>query len=126
MFGFLVDFHLRVIGTEVAFAASLRLARLRLGEAVPCMACAAASCASIRIDPADAGIGPSRRVEFSAGQNFDGRTMTLEAADCDCRRTTKHGAEEIIERSKNLTGLSVVITFLLVYFLLVATTAILR
>jgi hypothetical protein len=52
--------------------------------------------------------------------------MTLEAADCDCRRTTKHGAKEIIERSKNLTGLSVVTTLLLVYFLLVATTAILR
>ena len=42
MFELLVDFDLRVIGAEVALAASLRLARLSLGEAVTRMAGAAA------------------------------------------------------------------------------------
>ena len=90
------------------------------------MAGAAASRAAVRVDPADAGIGPRRGVELAVGQNLDGRTVALEATDGDCRRTAEHRAQEIIERGKDLTRLGVMTTLLLVDFLLVASAAILR
>jgi len=68
VFGLLVDLNLWVIRAEVALAASLRLARLCLGEAMTRMTGAAASGAAVWIDAPDAGIGPSRRIELAAGQ----------------------------------------------------------
>ena len=86
---------------------------------------AATSRAAVWVDPADAGIGPRRGVELAVGQNLDGRTVALQATDGHCRRTAEHRAQEIIKRGKNLTRLGVMTTLLLVYFLLVASAAIL-
>jgi hypothetical protein len=109
----------------MAFAAGLRFARLRLGEAVAGVASGAAARAAIGIDAADAGIGPGRRIEFAARQNLDGGAMALEAADCDCRRPAEHFAEEVIERGENFSGLGVMASLLLVDLFLVTTAAIL-
>jgi hypothetical protein len=40
---------------------------------------AAASRAAVRIDSANAGVGPRRRVKLAVGQNLDGRTVALRA-----------------------------------------------
>ena len=126
MLGFLVDLHLRMIRTEVTFAAGHWLAGLCLGEAMTRMTGAATSRAAVRIDPADAGIGPRRGIELAVGQDLDGGTVALEATDGYRRRTAEHRAQEIIERGQNLTCLRVMTAFLLVYFLLVACAAVLR
>ena len=51
--------------------------------------------------------------------------MALEAADCHCWRTAEDRAKEIVERSKYLACLGVVTSLLLIYFLLVASAAVL-
>ena len=57
VFALLVDLNLWVIRAEVALAASLRLARLCLGEAMTRMTGAAASGAAVWIDAPDAALG---------------------------------------------------------------------
>src|SRR5262249_46417333 len=68
--GFLVDLDLRVIRPEVALAAGVRLARLRLGEIVAGVTRAARSERAIGIDPADAGVGPGVGIELAAREHF--------------------------------------------------------
>ena len=108
----------------MAFAAGLGFARLGLGEAVPRVAGAAAARAAVRIDPADAGIGPGRRIELAAREDpmVD---PALEAADRDRRRAAQHLAEEVVEGGENLSGLGVVAALLLVDLFLVAARRIL-
>jgi len=61
------------------------------------MARAATARAAIRIDPADPGVGPSRRIELSVWQYLYRRSVTLETTDCNRRRTADDLAEEIVE-----------------------------
>src|SRR6185312_7474126 len=56
--GFLIDLDLRMIRTEMALAASLRLTRLRLREAMAGVTGAAAAPAAVRVDAANPGIRP--------------------------------------------------------------------
>jgi hypothetical protein len=86
-----------MIRTEMAFAAGLRLPRLRLRETMPRMAGAAAAGAAIRIDPADARVGPRRRVKFAVWEHLYRRSMTLETTNRDRWRTADDFSEKIIE-----------------------------
>ena len=56
--GFIIDFFLRMIGTEVTFGAGFRLTSLSLGERVPSMAGVTGPSGTIRIQTPDPGIGP--------------------------------------------------------------------
>ena len=87
---------------------------------------AAAARAAIGIDPADAGIGPGRRVELAVRQYLYCRSMALKTADHDRRRSSDNFAEEIVERGKNFSGAGVMAAFLLIDFALVAARAVLR
>jgi len=71
VFGLLVDFPLRVIRSQVAFAASLGLSGLALGKPVPGVARAARPQAVVGVDAADPRIGPRGRVEPASFQHFD-------------------------------------------------------
>ena len=110
----------------MAFAASLRLTCLRNRETMAGMAGAATARAPIGVDPADAGVRPRRRVELAVRQHFHCRPVTLKTADGDGRRTADDFTEEIVERGENFACLGVVTSFLLINFVLVATSAIFR
>ena len=57
---FFVDFLLRMIGTEMALAAVLRLPGPAGREIVPRVAGRAGAERAVEIQPADAGVGPTR------------------------------------------------------------------
>ena len=77
--GLVVDFHLRVVGAEVALAAGLGLAGFGDGEAVPRVAARTAPEAAVGVLAADADIGPGVRVE-DALVDLDGRAVAVVAA----------------------------------------------
>src|SRR6516162_7964930 len=111
-----------MVGTKMAFSAGFRLARLGLGETMPCVASAAASPTAVGIDATDTGIGPSRWIEFATGQHLDRRAMALEAAGRHCRRTAYHLAQKIVERGEDLSSFGMMAPPLLINLFLVTTS----
>ena len=70
MLGLVVDLDLWMIGSHMTLTARIGRARLSLGETMATMAGRAGTTGSIRIDPADAGVGPGARSGFPIIANF--------------------------------------------------------
>ncbi len=77
MFGFLIDFNLRVIGPQVAFAAGLGLACLGYRKIMTHMTCRAASLGPVRIQASHAGVRPCGRIELAVRVNLYFGAMAL-------------------------------------------------
>jgi hypothetical protein len=89
--GFVVDLDLRMIRADVALAAGIGRAGLRLAEAVASMTGGAGAEAAVRVDPPDAGVGPGARLRpadvfaspFLGGDELELRPVALLAAGVD-------------------------------------------
>jgi len=65
VFRFVVDLDLRMVWSQMAFAAIFRLPDERHAEAMPDVASDACAFAGVRINAADVAIGPCVGIEFA-------------------------------------------------------------
>ena len=77
VFGLLVDLFLRMIRAQVAFAAGLRLTGLFRGETVPLVTGRAGTLGAVRVETADAGVGPGGRVQLAVRIDLHRGTVAL-------------------------------------------------
>ena len=126
VFRFLIDFLLRMVGTEVALAAGFRLACLCRREAVPAVAGRAGAERTVRIQPADAGIRPGLGRRAVVAVEFHRAAVALQATGIDRRRAADDFAHDVVERGEDLAASGMVRGLLLVDFPGVAGTALFR
>src|SRR5208283_784323 len=97
MLRLVVDFDLRVIGSEVAFATVFGHAGGGRAEGVTAVTRGATALAAVGIDAANAAVGPGGGIEFSFAEIFHFAAVALAAAVI-CRRTTLDNfAEHVVQ-----------------------------
>jgi hypothetical protein len=124
--GLIVDFDLRMIGPEMAFAAVFGHARGGGAEAMASMTRGATALAAIGIDAADAAVRPRGGIEFAVSQGFHFTAMALPAAVVRSGSAFDDFTEHVIERTDELSGGGVVRLFELLHFRGVTAGAIVR
>ena len=126
MLGLVVDLDLRVIRSDMAFAAGIGRAGLGLGKAVTAMAGGTGAGGTVGIDTANPRVRPGARRRPAVFADFDLGTMALLAAGIDCRGTTNHLAEQVVERGQYLPAFRVVRAVHLLEFRVVTPGTVLR
>src|SRR5512138_2084200 len=108
MLGFFVNLLLRMIRSQVTLAAVLRLARESGIERMTAVTSGTGAFGAIGIEPPHPGVRPGNWVERFVCHHFDYRSMALLTAAHGRSRTFDHFAEQIIERTENHPGISMV------------------
>ncbi len=108
VFRLFVYLDLRVIWTEMALAAVLRLPRLPFGKTMTGVTGATGSWNPVRVDSTDPCVGPGGWIELSAFENLDLGSMALATTNSHSRRSANNLSEIIVQGIKDLTAFGMV------------------
>jgi hypothetical protein len=108
VFRLFVYLDLRVIWAEMALAAILRFSRLLPGKTMTGVTGATGSWNPVRVDSTDPRVGPSRRIELSAFENLDLRSMALPTPNSHSRGSTDNLPEIVVQGIEDLTAFGMV------------------